>query len=43
MAKRIEPYGGAIVPHDKTVYGEMRFSFNMVSGMTLKPNPNPNP
>jgi hypothetical protein len=33
MAKRIEPYGGAIVPHDKTVYGEMRFSFNMVSGM----------
>ena len=33
MAKRIEPYGGAIVPHEKTVYGEMRFSFNMVSGM----------
>ena len=33
MAKLIEPYGGAIVPHEKTIYGEMRFSFNMVAGM----------
>ena len=33
MSKQIEPYGGAVVPHDKTIYGEMRFSFNMVAGM----------
>lgn len=33
LAKRLEKYGGVVVPHDQSVYGEMRFSFNMVSAM----------
>jgi hypothetical protein len=33
LANRIEKYGGGLVPHDKTLYGDMRFSFNMVAGM----------
>ena len=33
LASRIEKYGGGLVPHDKTLYGDMRFSFNMVAGM----------
>lgn len=33
LAKRIERYGGGLVPHERTLYGDMRFSFNMVAGM----------
>lgn len=33
LANRIEKYGGALVPHEKVLYGDMRFSFNMVAGM----------
>ncbi len=33
LSLAVEKYGGLLVPSDKTVFGEMRFSFNMVKGM----------
>jgi len=33
LSKQVDKYGGTLVPEEKTVEGEMRFSFNMVAGM----------